>query len=201
MSTNSIGHKIVAARKHNGLSQEALAELAAVSLSTIQRIEKGAVKPRPFTLKTLATALEINFTELIAQEEAPTTPAKNTTKEAIPLLKRMVMYGMLGTLFPLCNIIFPFVYSKKKKAILSTCSGAGNLLSFQILWTITVVLAIFLTEFIMFLITGLEGYRPFPVEFFLYLLFIIVNLFISLKQVAKLNATNQQIFSFVPNFF
>lgn len=35
-------------RKKLGLSQEALAEKANVSLSTIQRIEKGTVKPRAF---------------------------------------------------------------------------------------------------------------------------------------------------------
>ena len=199
MSTNSIGQKIVTARKYKGLSQEALAEIASVSLSTIQRIEKGNVQPRSFTLRTLATALEIDFSELITQEEVTTT--KDSTKEAIPLLKLMVMYGLLGTLIPLCNIIIPFVYFKKRKAILSTNLAAGSILSFQILWSIMVVLTIFFTEFIIYLITGLVGYRPFPVEFFLYLFFIIVNLFISLKQVTKLNAANQKIFSSVPNFF
>lgn len=166
MSTNSIGHQIIAARKHQGLSQEALAAMANVSLSTIQRIEKGAVQPRSFTLKTLATALELDFAKLITQEEiAPETVANASTQE-IPLLKRMLMYGILGTLFPLCNIIIPFVFWKKKKAILSNNLAAGSILSFQILWSITVVLAIFLTELIIYLITGLEGYRPFPVEFF-----------------------------------
>jgi transcriptional regulator with XRE-family HTH domain len=201
MSINSIGNKIVAARKHKGLSQEALAAVANISLSTIQRIEKGAVQPRSFTLKTLANALEIDFTELIAQEETTPKTVVDSSEQEIPLLKRMLMFGMLGTLFPLCNIIIPFVFFKKKKTLLSTNVAAGSILSFQILWTMTVVLSIFLTELVIYLITGLEGYRPFPVEFFLYILFVIVNLFISLKQVTKLNATNQKILSFVPNFF
>jgi transcriptional regulator with XRE-family HTH domain len=201
MSKNSIGQKIVAGRKHKGLSQEALAAMANISLSTIQRIEKDAVQPRSFTLKTLATALELNFAELIAQEEIATASVEDTTAQEIPVLKRMLMLGLLGTLIPLCNIIFPLVFLKKKKAVLVNNLAAGSILSFQILWSITVVLAIFLAEFVIYLITGLEGYRPFPVEFFLYLLFVIVNLIISLKQVTKLNTTNQQIFSFVPNFF
>ena len=201
MGKNSIGHKIVTARKHKGLSQEALAAKANVSLSTIQRIEKGAVQPRSFTLKTLATALEIDFAALIAQEETTTASVADISVQEIPFLKRMLMYGILGTLFPLCNIIIPFVFWKKKKAVLSNNAAAGSILSFQILWSITVVLAIFLTELVIYLITGLEGYRPFPVEFFLYILFVIINLIISLKQVTKLNTTNQQLFSFVPNFF
>ena len=108
---------------------------------------------------------------------------------------------MLGTILPLFNIIIPFVYKKRKKTILSNNSAAGSILSFQILWSISVILAIFLTEFVIYLITGLEGYRPFPVEFFLYILFVITNLIISLKQVKKLNTKDQTIFSFIPNFF
>ena len=201
MSTKSIGHKIVAARKHKGLSQEALAAIANISLSTIQRIEKNTVQPRSFTLKTLATALEIDFSELIAKDETEQEFVVGNSKKELPLLKRMLMYGILGTLIPLCNIIFPFVFWKKKKAILKNNSAAGSILSFQILWSISVVLSIFLTEFVIYLITGLEGYRPFPVEFLLYIIFVILNLFISLKQVTKLNTTNQNVFSFVPNFF
>ena len=201
MSTKSIGHKIVAARRHKGLSQEALAAIANISLSTIQRIEKNTVQPRSFTLKTLATALEIDFSELIAVHETKQEAVADNATETVALLKRMLMYGILGTLIPLCNILFPFVFRKKKKAILGNNSAAGSILSFQILWSIAVVLSIFLTEFVIYLITGLEGYRPFPVEFLLYIIFVIVNLFISLKQVTKLNAKEQTIFSFVPNFF
>ena len=202
MSKNSIGHKIVAARKLKGLSQEGLAEMANVSLSTIQRIEKNAVQPRSFTLKTLATALELDFAELIAVEETAPASVIDRSEHQFPALKRMVLLGMLGSLIPLCNITFPLVFRKrKKKAMLSDNSAAGSVLSFQILWTIAVVLSFFLVDFIIYLFTGLEGYRPVPVEFFIYLFFVALNLGISLKQVSKLNATNQQIFSFVPNFF
>lgn len=41
-----IGTKISETRKAMGLSQEALAEEAKISLSTIQRIEKGLVSPK-----------------------------------------------------------------------------------------------------------------------------------------------------------
>ena len=197
----TISEKIIEARKQKGLSQEALAAVANISLSTIQRIEKGKVQPRSFTLKTLATALEIDFPELILQEKTIQKASIDSSKEELAALKRMLVYGMLGTILPLFNIIIPFVYKKRKKTILSNNSAAGSILSFQILWSISVILAIFLTEFVIYLITGLEGYRPFPVEFFLYILFVITNLIISLKQVKKLNTKDQTIFSFIPNFF
>jgi transcriptional regulator with XRE-family HTH domain len=66
---NTTGEKIIEARKQKGLSQEALAAVANISLSTIQRIEKGKVQPRSFTLKTLAVALKIDFSELISQKK------------------------------------------------------------------------------------------------------------------------------------
>ena len=56
---NQLGKKIIEARKKLSLTQEALAEKSNISLSTIQRIEKGMVKPRPFTLTTLAETLEL----------------------------------------------------------------------------------------------------------------------------------------------
>lgn len=198
---NTIGEKIIDARKQKGLSQEALAAIANISLSTIQRIEKEKVQPRSFTLKTLATALEIDFSELIVQDKTTKEVSIDNSKKEFYALKNMVVCGMLGTLLPLFNIIIPFIFRKKRKIILANNIAAGSILSFQILWSISVVLTLFLTEFVIYLITGLEGYRPFPVEFFLYIVFVIINLIISLKQVKKLNTKDQTIFSFIPNFF
>lgn len=198
---NTIGEKIIDARKQKGLSQEALAAIANISLSTIQRIEKEKVQPRSFTLKTLATALEIDFSELIVQDKTTKEVSIDNSKKEFYALKNMVVCGMLGTLLPLFNIIIPFIFRKKRKIILANNIAAGSILSFQILWSISVILTLFLTEFVIYLITGLEGYRPFPVEFFLYIVFVIINLIISLKQVKKLNTKDQTIFSFIPNFF
>lgn len=198
---NIIGEKIIKARKQKGLSQEALAAIANISLSTIQRIEKGKVQPRSFTLKTLATALEINYSELIVQDKLIDEVSIDNSQQKLLASKRMLVYGMLGTLLPLFNIIIPYIILKREKSILANNAASGSILSFQILWSISVVLAIFLTEFVIYLVTGLEGYRPFPVEFFIYIIFVIINLTISLKQIKKLNIKNQTIFSFIPNFF
>jgi transcriptional regulator with XRE-family HTH domain len=127
---NTTGEKIIEARKQKGLSQEALAAVANISLSTIQRIEKGKVQPRSFTLKTLAVALKIDFSELISQKNIVQGVAIDNSKQELPALKSMLVYGMLGTLLPLFNIIIPFVFRKKEKIILANNSAAGSILSF-----------------------------------------------------------------------
>lgn len=52
-------------RLAKGLTQLELAELTNISLRSIQRIEKGEVTPRSYTVKTLAQQLdiELDFTE------------------------------------------------------------------------------------------------------------------------------------------
>ncbi|NQY30409.1 MAG: helix-turn-helix domain-containing protein [Flavobacteriaceae bacterium] len=197
----SLGSTIIDSRKKLGLSQEALAEKANVSLSTIQRIEKGTVKPRSFTLKTLATALEIDFSELITESTIAKDEISQHKETEFVVLKRMAIYGLFGTLIPLFNIIIPYVFWRKKKENFTLKNAAGKLLSFQILWLLTVIICAFLSSFIVYLITGLEGYRPFPIEFYLYLFFIIIHLVFTLKVIIKLNVKESNIFPFIPNLF
>lgn len=97
-------------RKKLGLSQEALAEKANVSLSTIQRIEKGTVKPRPFTLKVLAETLDLDISELISK------PAENENSKLISsALKKMNLSSLLLVFVPFINLIIPILLWKKAK--------------------------------------------------------------------------------------
>jgi len=196
-----LGTIISDSRKKLGLSQEALAEKAMVSLSTIQRIEKGTVRPRSFTLKTLATALEIDFSELITESTITKDEISQHKEPEFVVLKRMAIYGLFGTLIPLFNIIIPYIFWRKKKENFTLKNAAGKLLSFQVLWLLTVIICAFLSSFIVYLITGLEGYRPFPIEFYLYLIFIIIHVVFTLKVITKLNAKESNIFPFIPNLF
>ncbi|MDD5093595.1 MAG: helix-turn-helix transcriptional regulator [Dehalococcoidia bacterium] len=41
------------------LTQEQLAKLAGINRATVSRIELGAIKPRPLTIRKLAKALEV----------------------------------------------------------------------------------------------------------------------------------------------
>lgn len=51
-------------RKEKGMTQEELANATGISLRTIQRIESGKVKPRAYSLKKMAQALNVQFNDL-----------------------------------------------------------------------------------------------------------------------------------------
>lgn len=53
-------------RLSKGLTQKELAEKSNISIRSIQRIENGDLMPRSYTLKTLASILELSFEEFMA---------------------------------------------------------------------------------------------------------------------------------------
>ena len=70
----SVHQKISTARKKKGITQEQLAEMTNITVRTIQRIESGESNPRPYTLQSIANALELPFETLTRVEEANTPP-------------------------------------------------------------------------------------------------------------------------------
>lgn len=57
-------------RLEKGWSQMQLAELAGISLRTVQRIEKGQI-PTPETAKSLASVFDVDFRELLQIKSSP----------------------------------------------------------------------------------------------------------------------------------
>ena len=89
-------------RKDKGLSQEALADLAGLSIRTVQRIEAGVSKPRAFTLQALATALQVEIIEL----SEPDGGKSGGRKDYRPV--KWMNLSILGQLIlPLANIVLP----------------------------------------------------------------------------------------------
>ncbi len=76
-----LSRKIVAARKKKGFTQEQLADLTNITVRTIQRIESGESIPRSYTLKAIASTLDIPFDTLITTEPEP---AKETDTAKVP---------------------------------------------------------------------------------------------------------------------
>lgn len=78
---NSKPHMIAAVIKEGrlakGYTQKELAELARVSLRSVQRLENAQLMPRSFTLKTIAAVLDIPFERLNTAEETGTDAAVN----------------------------------------------------------------------------------------------------------------------------
>lgn len=72
--------KIAVARKKKGFTQEQLAEMANVTVRTIQRLESGESVPRPYTIKAIAAALDTTFETLTADvPETAVAGASNVT--------------------------------------------------------------------------------------------------------------------------
>ncbi len=194
-NNSSLGSKVSDSRKKLGLSQEALAEKANVSLSTIQRIEKDTVTPRPFTLKILAESLSLDISEL-----TNITTKSGYSESSFSALKRMNLYTILLVFIPFINLCIPFIFWKKNKVIHPKDSTAGKMLTFQLLWSIFTIIGMLFSIFITNLITGqasLAGYIANTV----YILAVVFNIFIIVKTSSQLNKEGQKILAFVPNLF
>ena len=76
MDKNRLGTAIAETRQRKGLSQDDLAYLCKVDVRTIQRIESGAVKPRPATLKILCNTLGLDPEGLAHQQNAEPAPGE-----------------------------------------------------------------------------------------------------------------------------
>lgn len=192
---SNLASNICNSRKKLGLSQEALAEKANVSLSTIQRIEKGTVKPRAFTIRVLAETLDVDISELIS---IPTE--KENSKLIFSALKRMNLSSLFLVFVPFINLIIPIVLWKKSKEIQSKNIVAGKIISFQLLWSIVVIIGMGITLFISNIIIGNAGNGLF-ISIIFYLLAVLFNVFIIVKTSSELNNKSKNVLSFVPNLF
>ena len=192
---SNLARTICNSRKKLGLSQEALAEKANVSLSTIQRIEKGTVQPRAFTLKVLAETLGFDISELIS------TPT-DTKNAQLPFssLKKMNLSSLFLGFVPFVNLITPIVLWKQSKEIQSKNSIAGKIISFQLLWSIVAIIGMVITLFISNIIIGNAGDGLF-ISIIFYLLAVLFNVFIIVKTSSQLNNKSENVLSFVTNLF
>ena len=58
-----LGEQVKAFRLKKGWTQQQVSEATGISLRTVQRIEKGEVKPSAYSLQKIGEALEINLLE------------------------------------------------------------------------------------------------------------------------------------------
>jgi len=182
----TIGTKITQLRKQKALSQESLAELSKVNVRTIQRIENNETTPRGATLKLLCDALEISPEEIINFE-------KTEDNSVIIWLHISVM---LGVVLPLGNIILPLIlWLTNKNRIENVDKQGKNILNFQILFSVTSFLLIFLGAFgkILHLDLPIAFQKLIPIVLFLY----IFNLFYPIVNAIRISKGT--IKNFYPN--
>lgn len=126
MDTITVKEKVKEARLAKGLSQEALAEMSNISLRTIQRIEKGTVTPRLFTLQTLAKKLDIDISNLTVKK-----PNIQNLANEISILKKMNLSILATLIIPLGNIIIPLMIWKLNGTLKDLKHLGGKIISFS----------------------------------------------------------------------
>lgn len=192
---SSLASKIRDSRKKLGLSQEALAEKANVSLSTIQRIEKGIVKPRAFTLKIIADTLELDIVELFSFDTK-----KDNFESSIQSLKQMNLFALFFVFIPFVNVIVPIIIWKKGKQINVKDNTAGKIVSFQLFWSILTLMGILISIFLSEFLTGQPGNSHYA-GIAAYLFAVLFNIFIIRKTASRLNKEDKNILLSTPNLF
>lgn len=79
MNEVSLGKKLQAARKNEGLTQQELCQRASLSYSTLAKIERGAIKsPSIFTIQRIAAALKTTLNDLVGNIELADTIQKQS---------------------------------------------------------------------------------------------------------------------------
>lgn len=194
MDTITVKEKVKEARLAKGLSQEALAEMSNISLRTIQRIEKGSVTPRLFTLQTLAKKLDIDISNLTIRK-----PNIQNLANEISILKKMNLSILATLIIPLGNIIIPLMIWKLNGTLKDLKHLGGKIISFQIIWTVATVSSFLLVVFLNNLITGNAG-NGLYIALIVYLFCLAINVFIIAKNTIQLNNKNILTMSFIPNF-
>lgn len=195
-----IGQKIISLRKSKGISQELLAENAGVSLRTIQRIEKGTSIPRPHTLKIVADVLEVSIEELSNVEiNEPNAPAQD---HEVAILQLVNLSALVVLILPFSNIVLPFIIWKKHKTLLAVNVIGRRIISFQILWTLSVLFMLPLALFLQYSLTNSVAIGHFPPPIFpVYFLLVIINCVTLIRAAILLKRDISGAYAFVPSLF
>jgi transcriptional regulator with XRE-family HTH domain len=152
----SLGDKVLTARKSKGLTQEQLAERAALTVRTIQRIEGNDSIPRDYTLKAIAGALNIPLEEFITVnsclcsndypiENLPVNTHPNK-EEQCHFLQMLNLSAFSYLVVPFVHFLIPILLLKKKKAFGDELQSTGRrIIRQQIWWTVSTHLLMLLT--------------------------------------------------------
>ena len=113
-------------REQKNLTQEELAERSGISVRTIQRIEAGT-DPKGYTLKTLASTLDISEKDLLKKEilheifvENPVLPTEKDEALNFTLIKIINLSSVPFAWFPIANFLPPLIimlFTKEKSQI------------------------------------------------------------------------------------
>jgi transcriptional regulator with XRE-family HTH domain len=192
----TLDEKITILRKSKGISQELLAENSRLSLRTIQRIESGESIPRPYTLKTLANALQVPIEELTSVAYGVRTTIPDEKDQAnLPLMN---FSALMVLICPGLNILLPYLIWKRHRGAGLIDSTGRRIINFQISWTVISMLALITLHVGTKALTGqfVVGHSA-PPAVFGYLILILINCVFIFGSALRLSR-RLPIYSFVP---
>ena len=144
--------KIVQARKQKGLTQEQLADLSQVTVRTIQRIESGETTPRAFTLKAIASVLEMSFEDLLSSNDhhnltdttdEPATPDFESSKHFLNLLCLSCFSYLV---LPFIHVLIPVhLLKRSKEQHPGVIAFAKKMIRIQLYWQVALWLLLLAT--------------------------------------------------------
>ncbi len=139
-----IGSYIKEKRVQKGMTQEALAEKCEITVRTVQRIESGEVDPRSYTLQMIASALEIDFQELV-NIDAPSVTEDRSSRGSF-WLAMLHLSGIFLLVFPPL-----IIWSLNKEKIPDIRNHAIASINFQL----SMLIYIFIGAVLTFVIIGI----------------------------------------------
>ena len=176
--------KVKLVREQKNLTQTELAEKSGLSLRTIQRIESGQ-SLKGFTLKAIAKTLETEPENLFSQEEKDIQ---------IDRAKLINFSALAGLIIPFGGIIFPAILTYRTQDSVNRELGK-SVIGVQIILAFVISVLLILSPFIQ---------HWFSIQFPLFLVplmaFIILKLWIVIKNGISLNQTNQLSIKLKNNF-
>ncbi|MEQ5790693.1 helix-turn-helix transcriptional regulator [Muricauda sp. NFXS6] len=128
-------------RNMQKLSQEELSEMSGISVRTIQRIERGEVTPRPYTIRKLAEVLHTTLDEFNTEMVKETDSGLSSDAK----LNRFFMANLLVLTFPIVFLLVPFVIWKNNDWSAESSLICKKVLSFQVIWICFTAIMVFLT--------------------------------------------------------
>ncbi len=133
-----IGSYIKEKRVQKGMTQEALAEKCDITVRTVQRIESGEVDPRSYTLQMIASALEIDFQELV-NIDAPSVTEERSSSGSF-WLAMLHLSGIFLLVFPPL-----IIWSLNKEKIPDIRNHAIASINFQLSMLLYIIIGALLT--------------------------------------------------------
>jgi transcriptional regulator with XRE-family HTH domain len=187
-----LSNKLKHYRRIHNLSQEGLAEASGISIRTIQRIENAESVGSAYTLNALAGALHINAKDLLSWESRENSlPYSGSTRQ----LKLLNLSALLVLIVPFANLIAPaFIFFKNKKDEAVSKQGR-KILSFQILFSLTTILAMVILPVLLLIIPVFRANRI-PLFIPIYFIAVFFNIYFTIRFAICINNHT----SFLKNF-